>query len=890
VTGQTTQAGTIDEAGAGRTTPGGDALLLRVPFQATTRGEATFTSLPADNLPASDVLLFGIDGPVPNGPVPLGNVSYGTATITVKGPPDANDDSYEVREDESLTKDSDVGVLNNDTDEEGDPLTAVLDEEPQHGTLTLNDDGSFVYTPEKDFFGTDQFTYKANDGNFDSTPATVTITVNGVNDPPVAADDQYTMLRNAELTVAAPGVLSNDRDADGDSPKAQLQDAPEHGDVTLNENGSFTYTPDENFGGHDSFTYVAADAQSSSNVATVEIEVIFPWQNPTHNEDVNGDGFASPIDSLIVLNDVARNGSHSLASPPVPPEIPPPFPDVNGDVAVSKFDSDRVLQYLNTNGSGPLSGGPLLPYTPDVDSGVSAAFRIETRDENGQVASTFGLGDTLWLRVYVRDGRSTGTGVFSAYLDVAYAEAGFTVPAQAAIAFGSTFADVQAGTTGTPGLLDEVGAVQAIRPGNKAEVLLFQIPLLAKALGQFQIQANPADNLPASDVTLFGLDGPVPTDQINYGAGTTVTIVQSDADGDGVRDRVEGGAPNNGDGNSDQTADAQQSHVASFLSAAADRYVTLIASSQTPLRNVATTVNPSPGNAPSDVEFPLGLFRFDVSNVATGAAATVAVRLESGAAANTVYRYGPTPDNATPHWYPFLFDGQTGAVIYSNRIELRFVEGRRGDDNSSTSGVTVGVVALGYTATPWRNPVRPEDVNNDGVVTPTDALQLINEINSTGPRDLPPVPTGTSFLPPLVDPNGDNQLSAADVLHVINYLNSVNLGEGEAEGVDSFGTEDGSQMRLAWSSEAVEIAHRGFASPTLLQTLEGTAQNGLRSPQADARFTAPATAKEVDPQYKASSSRHAAFASLARADRLGMEEILLDIAEDIAGSWQSPMT
>jgi hypothetical protein len=421
-------------------------------------------------------------------------------------------------------------------------------------------------------------------------------------------------------------------------------------------------------------------------------------------------------------------------------------------------------------------------------------------------------------------------------------------------------------------------------------VLLFQIPLLAKALGQFQIQANPADNLPASDVTLFGLDGPVPTDQINYGAGTTVTIVQSDADGDGVRDRVEGGAPNNGDGNSDQTADAQQSHVASFLSAAADRYVTLIASSQTPLRNVATTVNPSPGNAPSDVEFPLGLFRFDVSNVATGAAATVAVRLESGAAANTVYRYGPTPDNATPHWYPFLFDGQTGAVIYSNRIELRFVEGRRGDDNSSTSGVTVGVVALGYTATPWRNPVRPEDVNNDGVVTPTDALQLINEINSTGPRDLPPVPTGTSFLPPLVDPNGDNQLSAADVLHVINYLNSVNLGEGEAEGVDSFGTEDGSQMRLAWSSEAVEIAHRGFASPTLLQTLEGTAQNGLRSPQADARFTAPATAKEVDPQYKASSSRHAAFASLARADRLGMEEILLDIAEDIAGSWQSPMT
>ncbi len=80
-------------------------------------------------------------------------------------------------------------MLANDTDVEGDPLTAVLVDTPQHGTLTLNADGSFTYTPDANFNGTDSFTYKANDGQADTNAATVTITVNPVNDPPVAVND-----------------------------------------------------------------------------------------------------------------------------------------------------------------------------------------------------------------------------------------------------------------------------------------------------------------------------------------------------------------------------------------------------------------------------------------------------------------------------------------------------------------------------------------------------------------------------------------------------------------------------------------------------------------------------------------------------------------------------
>ena len=69
------------------------------------------------------------------------------------------------------------GVLSNDSDDDGDEITAVLDNDVLSGTLTLNTDGSFTYTPDTNFVGTDSFTYHANDGTDDSNIVTVTITV-----------------------------------------------------------------------------------------------------------------------------------------------------------------------------------------------------------------------------------------------------------------------------------------------------------------------------------------------------------------------------------------------------------------------------------------------------------------------------------------------------------------------------------------------------------------------------------------------------------------------------------------------------------------------------------------------------------------------------------------
>src|SRR5204863_104554 len=124
--------------------------------------------------------------------------------------------SYSTNEDTALTVTA-PGVLGNDTDVDGNALTAVLVSGPlpTQGTLTLNPNGSFTFTPTLNFNGPATFTYKANDGTADSNTATVTITVTPVNDPPAASNDGYGVTAGATLNVATPGVLANDSDVEG---------------------------------------------------------------------------------------------------------------------------------------------------------------------------------------------------------------------------------------------------------------------------------------------------------------------------------------------------------------------------------------------------------------------------------------------------------------------------------------------------------------------------------------------------------------------------------------------------------------------------------------------------------------------------------------------------
>lgn len=196
-----------------------------------------------------------------------------TVTISVietNSAPVANDDTFAVDEDMSL---SDT-VLTNDTDADGDILTATLQQDVANGSLTLNGDGTFVYLPAANFNGTDTFSYVVSDGIDTSNTATVTITVNPLNDGPVASGDAYSVATDGTLTVAvAEGVLVNDSDIDGDILTAVVDTLPTNGSLNLESDGSFVYTPDAGFVGSDSFTYFANDGLLNSNAATVTIDV-----------------------------------------------------------------------------------------------------------------------------------------------------------------------------------------------------------------------------------------------------------------------------------------------------------------------------------------------------------------------------------------------------------------------------------------------------------------------------------------------------------------------------------------------------------------------------------------------------------------------------------------
>ncbi|HXG10152.1 MAG TPA: cadherin-like domain-containing protein [Gemmataceae bacterium] len=106
----------------------------------------------------------------------------------INHPPVAVSDSYTVDEDTPLQVNA-PGVLGNDSDPDDDPLTAALVSGPSHGALTFNSDGSFTYTPNENWNGQDSFTYQAGDGRGGTATASVTITVNPVNDAPIANGD-----------------------------------------------------------------------------------------------------------------------------------------------------------------------------------------------------------------------------------------------------------------------------------------------------------------------------------------------------------------------------------------------------------------------------------------------------------------------------------------------------------------------------------------------------------------------------------------------------------------------------------------------------------------------------------------------------------------------------
>ena len=252
-------------------------------------------------------------------------------------------------------------------------MTAVKVTDPANGALTLNSNGSFTYIPSDNWNGTDTFTYKANDGNTDGNTATVSITVNPINDAPVCNDVDLTTDEDTE------GSTEPDcTDVDGDSLAYEISSDPDNGEASV-ESLSLVYDPSDDFNGTDLFSYTAFDGLDYSYEANVNVTVTSVNDSPVIDieEGINFFSTDEDNDLTITIDDLLDNID---------------IYDVEGDTLSISAVSNPV------NGSVALVDSEIV-FTPtpnyNNDEGGSASFDYIISDGNGGTASS-----TAYIDVY----------------------------------------------------------------------------------------------------------------------------------------------------------------------------------------------------------------------------------------------------------------------------------------------------------------------------------------------------------------------------------------------------------------------------------------------------------------------------------------------------------
>ncbi|MEZ5744263.1 MAG: tandem-95 repeat protein [Sphingomonadaceae bacterium] len=246
-----------------------------------------------------------------------GNGGTATTTVTVTVNP-VNDAPVFPGATASLSTDEETPVSGDlstgTTDADGDTLTYAKATDPANGAVVVNADGTFTYTPETDFFGVDTFDVTVDDGNGGTATATVEVTVNNVNDAPVAGPGNDT-----SLTVATDETVNfviDFNDADGDDVTASIASGPSNGTVTANADGTNTYDPDEGFIGQDMFDISVTDGtETVTYTVTVdvtaagptELSIDVPASGPAVTIDVSDDDY-DLIDTVSGRTDVIITG------------------------------------------------------------------------------------------------------------------------------------------------------------------------------------------------------------------------------------------------------------------------------------------------------------------------------------------------------------------------------------------------------------------------------------------------------------------------------------------------------------------------------------------------------------------------------------------------------
>ncbi len=259
------------------------------------------------------------------------------------------------------------------TDADGDSLTFAKSTDPAHGTVVVSADGTYVYTPAKDFNGEDSFVILADDGNADNHVgfATVYITVKPDNDPPIAGDDSITI---DEDTPSVIPVLENDSDPDaayGDKIAIYHISTPAHGTAVVDD-GGILYTPAADYNGTDSFTYTITDQDGKMDTASASITI-----NPVNDTPRGGDDTTTVLEDHSVTIDAAANDDVDETTNPTLEDVTITQVDVPAHgTAVIDAGLKTITYTPDANWFSPTGEPEVFYYTATDSSGKSARFSI----------------------------------------------------------------------------------------------------------------------------------------------------------------------------------------------------------------------------------------------------------------------------------------------------------------------------------------------------------------------------------------------------------------------------------------------------------------------------------------------------------------------------------
>ncbi|UKJ07562.1 Ig-like domain-containing protein [Solitalea lacus] len=290
-------------------------------------------------------------------------------------------------------------VATNDSDPDGELLTYSVQPNANRGTLVLQANGTFIYTPAAGFAGVDVFTYKVTDPCGASATANVSFTVNPiqVNSVPVAVNDSYSTTENVSIIEPASGIIKNDSDPEKNPLTAHLVTSTSNGSLTLNADGSFTYIPNANFFGSDSFTYRVSDGGNNSNIATVTIMVNrvtadLSISKISQGKDIKPDEVFEY--QIVVENNGANNATGVVATDVLPSELK--YVDASASAGTYFFNlSNRTITWnlggLSVNSHQTLTlkvkstkGGRIVntatvrgnQFDPDMSNNTSTDSRL----------------------------------------------------------------------------------------------------------------------------------------------------------------------------------------------------------------------------------------------------------------------------------------------------------------------------------------------------------------------------------------------------------------------------------------------------------------------------------------------------------------------------------